>query len=162
MEIVPYSNTFREQCLAVFDSNCPEFFLKEERAEFEFWIDNEIKNGNTYWVGFKENQIVACAGIYLADEKFGRAVYPNEVGFAWGMVASEHHQSGFGREFSIYRINYLNSHYPDRPVVLRTTQKTYSFFERMGFKVLDCETDGYGEGFDKITMILRPRLDFEL
>lgn len=152
MEIAVYTPDYRAECLSIFDSNSPTYFTVDERKDFEYWLDHEIQNHNVYWIGKDQGQLVACAGIYLADEHFGREEFPNEVGFAWGMVHSQLHNQGYGQEFATFRINYLKSTYPDRPIILRTTQKTYHFFERLGFKVIKFELDGYGPELDKITM----------
>ncbi len=152
MTILPYSSQFHSNCMEIFNSNCPKYFSEAERADFMNWLTQEVDETHPYWVGLMDQQVVACAGIYCADDQFGRAEFSNEVGFAWGMVHADFHKQGFGTQFAEFRIDYLKKHYIDRPIILRTTQKTYLFFEQHDFVVRSWQKNGYGDGLDKVVM----------
>lgn len=150
MEFIPYQPKFLEDCQRVFQSNVPFFFMENELDEFVDFIENEPF---PYWVVRHQNEIIGCGGIYEADEKFGRAEFENEVGFAWGMIEDKYHKQGFGKELARFRLNYLLEHFENRPIVLRTTQNTADFFKKFGFTILRTEPNGFGEGMDKIIMV---------
>ncbi len=157
MIITPYIKEFEQNCLAIFESNCPSYFLESEREEFTNWLEEIVGNKHNYWVGLVREKPIACGGIYIADDSFGRAEYPNEVGFAWGMVHSDYQKQGYGKQLAEYRIHYLKQEYPERPIILRTTQKTYQFFERFDFSIREWIKQGYGDRFDKVIMEYRPQ-----
>ncbi len=152
IEFIPYQSEHQSRCLEIFDSNCPTYFLKEERGEFEQWLTTALDSEHCYWLLLNNEQIVGCGGIYVADNNFGRAEYPNEVGFAWGMIDHALHKQGLGEALAHFRLNYLRKTYPERPIILRTTQFTYGFFEKQGFTIRQWIDDGYGIGMDKVIM----------
>jgi predicted GNAT family N-acyltransferase len=63
------------------------------------------------------------------------------------------HKKGIGRELLLYRIQLIRSGFPGYPISLDTTQHSYLFFEKMGFKVVKITRDGYGEGLDRYDMV---------
>lgn len=152
MKILPYKKEHFFDCLHVFLSNVPDYFLAEEENEFiEFLKSNQFP----YWIVVENETIVGCGGIYEADENFDRREFDNEVGFAWGMIDKKHHKKGFGKALARKRLNVLIENYTNRPIVLRTTQNTFHFFEKLGFQVFRIEKNGFGPGMDKITMLYK-------
>ncbi len=152
MEILPYHNEDHfNACMAIFDSNCPDYFLPEERPEFKDWLTNKKE---PYWVLVNQGEVIACGGIYRAEEHTNSsAEFYNEVGFAWGMVHNKHHKKGYGKLLGKYRVDYLKDHFSNRPIVLRTSQFTHQFFEKLDFKVIEYIKDGWAEGMDKVIMV---------
>ena len=53
-----------------------------------------------------------------------------------------------------YRLNEIKNKYKDIEIHLDTSQHTYRFFEKVGFRVTQISKNGYGEGLDKYDMIL--------
>ena len=152
MEFIDYRNDDLERCIAIFHSNLPTYFTTEEETEFiQFLQQNEFP----YWVVKHNDLIVGCGGIYVSSPNFKRSDFEQEVGFAWGMIEQQYHQQGFGKALTKFRLNYLLNHYPKRPIVLRTTQHTYPFFEQYGFTIHNYEKNGYGDNMDKITMVYK-------
>lgn len=139
-------------CLNIYQSNCPQYFLEEETEDFIAWLSKTEES--PYWVVEDNNQIVGCGGIYSTKptDKIKPDV-KDEVGFAWGMIHQKFHKQGYGKKLSLFRINYLERHYPNRPIVLRTTQHTYQFFQKIGFETLIFEENGFGGGLDKYIMV---------
>ena len=71
--IRPFDPADRAACLALFDSNVPEFFLPGERAEFETWLGQPFGSGEygEYFVLEDEGRVVACGGVWLSPEGGG-------------------------------------------------------------------------------------------
>ena len=140
----------RAACLAVFDSNVPQFFLPSERAEYAQDL-GEFESGGwgsaaTYLVLEDAAGIAACGGAYLGKD--GRA------GLAWGMVDRARHRRGLGSELLQARLDWLRGQPRAREVWLDTSQHSAPFFQRFGFNVMKRAEGGYGPGLDRIDMRL--------
>ena len=142
-----------QKCIRVYLSNVPDFFLQEELDEYVTFMQ---KNLFPHWVVVVGNQIIGSGGIYEAKDEFVRKEFDNEVGFAWGMIHRNYHNQGFGKALANHRINYLLKNYPNRPIVLRTTQHTSEFFEKFGFQMHKMIKNGFGRGLDKRIMVYNP------
>ena len=143
MNIRIYNSNDKNACLAIFDSNCPPYFDKNEKDDLIQWLDKEDRLD--YYVLENEGEILASGGLYRDTEK-------NEVGFAWGMVSKAHHGKGLGTRLALYRINEAERSYPNHDLKLETSQLTRAFYAKHGFKETSHEKDGFGPGIDKVTM----------
>lgn len=154
MKFTRYNHTLHfERCIEMFNSNVPKYFAPSEEDEFKEWLRKHEEE--PYWVvETEEGELVGCGGIYFAEEHTkSKAEFPNEVGFAWGMVDNPYHKKGYGKALSLFRLNYLKENHPKRPIVLRTSQHTYGFFEKLGFSTLEYIKDGWEPGMDKVIMV---------
>lgn len=145
MNILKYTPAFREQCIAIFESNLPKYFAPEEKQLFIDWLDNGTAVG--YYVVEINEQIIACGGIYLDQPN-------NEGGLSWGMVHAAWHKQGIGKQFAQHRIELLKATYPARVYRIETSQHTAPFYEKLGFKTAEIIKNGFGEGLDKYNMSL--------
>lgn len=143
--LIKYEKAYKSDCIDVFKSNMPDSFRESELDEFIDWLDNGIDDD--YFVLEVEDKIVGCGGIYKDEMN-------NEVGLAWGMIHKEYQGKGYGKELLLYRIEFLKKNFPNKKIILRTTQDTYKFFEKFGFKTIGFTKDGWAEGLDKYVMIL--------
>ncbi len=139
--------------MRIFDSNCPDTFLEQEREEFGQWLKHKTDK-HPYWVLIAYEQAVGCGGIYTNYHK--KSKYDSEVGLAWGMILKSEQRKGYGKKLFIYRLNYLKKKYPNKTIVLRTSQHTNAFFEKFGFSTVDFTKDGWDQGLDFYEMIYKP------
>jgi len=146
MNIRIYTSQDKNACIAIFDSNCPRYFLDHERAEFIDWLEKEDRL--EYYVLEIDDEILACGGIYKDDDL-------DQVGFAWGMVSRSHHGKGLGSALAKHRIKILDDKFPSYDCKLSTSQLTDAFFAKHGFVQTAYEKDGWGKGMDKVTMFRR-------
>lgn len=155
MNFIPYQQELHlDRVLEIYHSNCPTYFLEEELEEFKDWLKQTDRQ--PYWIFEQDNQIVGCGGIYLAEENPEAPVdVENEVGFAWGIIDCALHGNGLGKEMSLFRLNYLKENYPDRPVVLRTSQHTFAFYQKLGFEILEYIPKGFGDNLDKYILVYK-------
>lgn len=131
-------------CLEVFDSNVPDFFSDSERDEFRSFLEN--LPGPYYVLGGDEG-LAACGG-YAVTAATGVA------DLCWGMVRRDLHGRGIGRVMTRLRVARAAQDNTTRQVALNTSQHTVGFYERMGFRLVEVTTDGYGAGLDRCDMVM--------
>ena len=69
------------------------------------------------------------------------------------MVDGNYHKNGVGRYLTEYRIRKITTEYPKSDVLLNTTQHTFRFYEKFGFKITKMTKDYYALGLDRYDMI---------
>jgi [ribosomal protein S18]-alanine N-acetyltransferase len=154
-QIRNYTPLDREACLCIFDGNTPLFFDPSERESLVNWLNAKDAERMAYSTNLAEpfyvleldGGVVGCAGFYIP----GHDKLANMV---WGMVERNLHKKGLGRQLLEYRIGIVQQHYPDCRVLLDTTQHSYGFFERLGFRVTKITPDCYGPGLSRYDMVL--------
>jgi hypothetical protein len=133
-----YSANDREACLKIFDSNVPVVdFSASERIQYEGFLDHLP---GPYFVVEDDKEIVACGGY---------APHKSEVGaitFCWGLVTQKRHKSGLGRFLLTERLKLVST--DALFVVVNTSQHSYGFFAKMGFKTDRVVQDGLNPGID--------------
>ena len=139
----PYAPADRDACLALFDSNVPEFFTTEERPGFADWLDR----AEAYRVIESEGRIVGCGGV--AREADGTT-----ASLCWGMVERGLQGQGLGRVLTEARIEAARGMEGVTAMRCDTSQKTTGFYERFGFRVTEVEPEAYGPGLDRCEMRL--------
>lgn len=160
MTVREYKHQDKERCVEIFQSNCPQFFDKDELPLFKNWLDRLASENNAYKsptytnnekdvyyvVEASEAGIVACGGFYIIKDS-------NEGRLAWGMVHANFHRQGYGTTLYNYRKESINRNWPNHTLVLGTSQHTYSFYEKMGMTTTAILKSGYGPSLDKYDMI---------
>lgn len=150
MRIREYTPADREGCLAIFDSNVPEFFVPAERADFTEFIDT--LPGPYFVVEDETGALVGCAG-YALEPGTTRA------DLCWGMVLRQRHGTGLGRLLLHERLARIRADARVDVVALDTSQHTRSFYEQVGFVTERVTPDGYAPGLDRWDMRLQLRAD---
>ena len=144
MRIKPYKQKYFDNCVDIIESNTPKYILPIEHLAFKNYL---LKKNKTYFVLFNGFNLVACGGYGINDSQ-------TKAGLSWGLVDKKHHSQGIGSYLLRFRIENIKKKYPSVNIHLDTSQHTYKFFERFGFKVRKISKDGYGEGLDMYDMIL--------
>lgn len=130
----------------------PLYFAEEEVQLFDAFLDRDALHRGPYSVVFKNDDIVGCGGIALNQP----TKYTNvpHVIMTWGMVDHKCHKEGLGKELLLYRITQAKEIYPGIKIALGTTQHTFQFFEKYGFKTVAYEKDHWGKDLDLYQMEL--------
>ena len=139
-----YSNNFFLDVLKLFKSNVPTFFHASEQILFQNFLSKERIN---YYLLFNSNNQLVASGGYELEE------HPNTIMLTWGMVDASYHKNGYGRSLTEFRLNSISNTFPKSEVILNTTQKTFRFYEKFGFKLVSIKKDYYGLGLDRYDMI---------
>lgn len=132
-------------CMALFDSNVPQFFAPHERPEFEDWLRAVPQD---YLVAEQDGRVVACGGWYARGD---------EARLCWGLVARDQHRSGVGRALLAARLQALRETPGVRAVTITTSQLSEGFFVKHGFEVTEREANGLAPGLDRV----EARLDLQ-
>jgi len=148
MRIRDYTPADREACLAVFDSNVPEFFVTAEREDFAAFLDT--LPGPYYVLEDDAGAVLGCGG-YALEPGTTRA------SLCWGMVRRERHRTGLGRLLFEERLARIRADGLADVVGLDTSQHTRTFYEQYGFATLRVVPDAYAPGLDRCDMRLALR-----
>lgn len=157
MEIVirPYTKNDKEGCLVAFKSNVPKYFTEQEIEDFENFlerlehINTENNNNKTHYFVVVYNQnVIGCGG-------FGDKDNTEILSLAWGLIHSKFHKKGYGKALLLHRLEQIKLHFPKIPLVLDTTQFSYSFFEKYGFYTTKITDGYYSKGLHRYDMILK-------
>ena len=133
MEMRAYVAADKDACLAVFDSNTPEYFSAGEREVFGAWLD--APQGR-YFVAEHDGVVVGSGGIVMEGASLASVT--------WLMVACSLRGQGLGRFLLFYLLKGLPAEVTH--VRLATIGTTAGFFEKQGFRV-------QGEGPGGVEMI---------
>lgn len=143
--------------MEAFKTNVPKYFTLEEIDEFDRFLaklgDSAAPDNPLYYVLELDNKLIGCGGFGEKEGIDGIA----SITFVWGMVRSDYHKKGFGDELLRFRLAEIKKQFPDWKVILDTTQFSYTFFEKYGFKTLKITENSYGEGMHRYDMILEER-----
>ncbi|MCI2260895.1 GNAT family N-acetyltransferase [Xanthomonas indica] len=142
----PYVAQDYAACLALFDSNVPQFFDRSERAAFEHFLQHETSAWH-YLVIVRAGAIVACGGHALSADG-------HVASFGWGMVDCRLHRQGLGRALTEARLDACRRSPGLARIELDTSQHTQAFYARFGFTVERVVADGYGPGLERWDMAL--------
>ncbi len=131
-----------DQCLAIFEGNCPEFFAIPEQKQFAQYLGKEKL---PYFVLIDpDEKIVACGGFVVES---------NIAELAWGMVERNRHGQGLGTLLFNFRLVEIRK---AKAVALKmdTNQHSLGFYLRLGFKIQSKIPNGYAEGLDRFDLLL--------
>lgn len=155
MTIRPYTPLDKPACIAAFKSNMPRFFAPSELEDYDSWLDTLVTRSapeagiDNYFVAEEHGRIIGCGGFHIDLEKA-------QATMAWGLISNAWHKKGLGRELFLYRINIIRGICPPCTIILDTTQHSFPFFEKLGFRVLKITKDAYGPALDRYDMELPP------
>lgn len=149
-----YTKSDRAACLEVFKHNVPQYFALKEIADFEQFLDSfeaEMEAAPTihqtgYLVLLHNHEIIGCGGFGISHTDL------TAVTFIWGFVHPKFHKQGFGKQLFLHRLAQLKIQFVNLPIILDTTQFSYTFFEKYGFKTTKIQVDYYAPGYDRYDM----------
>ena len=132
-----------DECLRLFDGNCPAYFAIEERQEYLNFLRS---NPRRYFLGI-DNSDVVCA--------FGYGAPIDEApSLNWIMVDPKRHRCGLGQQMMGQYIAYLRVHNKTYGSIA-TSQHAEAFFQRYGAQPIAYVEHGWGAGMHRIDMSFR-------
>ncbi|GHH48978.1 GNAT family N-acetyltransferase [[Pseudomonas] boreopolis] len=141
----PYRATDLAACIALFESNVPDYFGAHERGDF---LDSLDEDGLRYFVlEDSRGELLGCGGYAPHPE-------PSAAGLVWGMVRRDLHAHGLGTRLLEERLERIRAEGRFARVLIETTPMSQGFFARFGFVVRRIEPDGFGGGYDLVEMEL--------
>ncbi|KZX72270.1 hypothetical protein A3715_05840 [Oleiphilus sp. HI0009] len=143
MEFFPYTEGYKDACLALFDANCPQYFAENERADYAQFLD-PVPDG--YRVGVINDAVTAAYGMRV-DEMTARAR------IVWIMVAPSSAGSGVGTEMMNNAKSFAVE--ASAPVIdIAASHLSAPFFAKHGAVVLSETQDAWGQGMHRVDMEL--------
>lgn len=137
-----YTPSKFEECLELFELNCPAYFAEEERKDFRKFLEYER---DIYLLGYENDSLVCC---------FGMTEHNIDLcSLSWIMVHPNHHKNGYGDEMMSYFISYANEK-NKKTALISTSQYANNFFEKYGAKEIAFVENGWGKGMHKIDMCI--------
>ncbi len=149
-----YLKSDRNECLKLFDLNCPRFFSRNERSSMELWLNGQDKGTITYkssmadfyYVALHNYEVVGCEGFYIVSNQPAARL-------TWSVINPENQSQGLGTKLVSHCINQIESLFPSYRIELDTSQHTFAFFEKFGFQKTQITENGYGPGLHRYDMI---------
>ncbi len=147
-----YTSETKSRLLEIFKSNIPLYFAEEEEVLFDAFLDRDASTRGPYSLILQDDEIVGCGGVALNPP----TKYTNEphVIMTWGMVDHKYHKQGLGKTLLELRIQQAKELFPGIKIALGTTQHTFPFFEKYGFKTVFYEKDHWAKDLDLYQMEL--------
>lgn len=146
-----YTTPDKKACMEVFQTNVPKYFTADEVNDFEQFLTKlenpEEADQPPYYVMELDGKLIGCGG-------FGEKEDADAITFIWGMVHNDYHKLGYGEQLLVFRLAEIKKQSPGRQVVLDTTQFSYSFFEKYGFRTVKITENSYAEGMHRYDMVL--------
>jgi ribosomal-protein-alanine N-acetyltransferase len=139
-----YSSNDHDALQSLLYLNTPEYFAKEEKNDFIYYLENEVEY---YYVGILGKQIVCSGGINFKNE-------PTAAFLSWDLVHPEFQGRGIGRALLQYRLEQLESIEGISKVIVRTSQLAWRFYEKSGFELIEVKKDHWAKGLDMYYMQL--------
>lgn len=142
MKIRSYIPADKETLLHIIRTNTPTYFAPEEEADFVAYLENERAD---YFVVELAGQIVGCGGVNYSEDR--------SVGIiSWGMIHPDFHGKKIGTALLKYRIDVLKNTPGVHRITVRTSQLTYQFYEKNGFRLIETKKDFWAPGLDMYYM----------
>ena len=142
LQVTDYQKKYFRDCVKIFDKNTPRYFLPEEREPFLDYL----KVTTWYFVVQMEGVTVGCFGVEFFEEKKHARLH-------WIMVDPDVQGQGIGSSImneiftSMRRKGY-------RVLEIDTSQDGIRFFSRYEIEILEEIKNGWGEGMDRINLLL--------
>lgn len=142
IEIRAYQTADKEAVINLIRLNTPAYFARGEEAELSRYLESERE---LYYVILSEGDIVGCGGINFEDD--------NGTGIiSWDIIHPAHQGKSLGARLVLYRLEKLKATEGIQKVAVRTSQLTFKFYEKQGFRLVEIVKDHWAEGFDMYRM----------
>lgn len=137
-----YEPADRSSCLALFDENCPAFFVPNERADYVELLSRRTQN---YFVCLLNDRIVGAYGLCPLDSG-GAALH-------WIMLSPSAQGVGLGSAIMARVLDDLRSS-ARSTLHISASHKSAPFFAKFGAVEISTTTDGWGPGMHRVEMRL--------
>ncbi len=138
-----YTPSDKDSVLALIELNTPKYFAESEKNDLENYLQNEI---DSYYVLEIDAKIIGSGGINF-DDSLTIAI------LSWDIIDPAHHGQSFGSQLLDYRLEQLKKIETIQKIIVRTSQLTFKFYEKHGFKTVEIRTDYWSKGFDMYLMV---------
>lgn len=143
--IRPYQSADKPHLIELIRLNTPPYFNPEEEMLLSKYLDNERED---YFVLEEEGTVLGCGGLNYEDNGTTAIL-------SWGMIHPDFHGKGLGTQLTKYRLAFINTKPNILKCIVRTSQHTDKFYEKMGFSLKEVKTEYWGPGLDLYHMEMK-------
>ena len=140
LEFKDYSMESFNDCIELFDLNCPEFFASIEKNDYIEFL-NQTKEG--YVTIHHDSILIGAYGVHKTSSE--------SASQSWTLIHPKYQNKGIGRLIMERVFLYLESNQLDN-LFLSTSQQTEAFFLKFGAIRIDYIENGWDEGLHRIEM----------
>jgi len=140
LEFKNYSMESFNDCIELFDLNCPEFFASIEKNDYIEFL-NQTKEG--YVTIHHDSILIGAYGVHKTSSE--------SASQSWTLIHPKYQNQGIGRLIMERVFSYLESNQLDN-LFLSTSQQTEAFFLKFGAIRIDYIENGWDEGLHRIEM----------
>ena len=140
LEFKDYSMESFNDCIELFDLNCPEFFASIEKNDYIEFL-NQTKEG--YVTIHHDSILIGAYGVHKISSE--------SASQSWTLIHPKYQNKGIGRLIMERVFLYLESNQLDN-LFLSTSQQTEAFFLKFGAIRIDYIENGWDEGLHRIEM----------
>ena len=142
VSIREYKSLDKKLIIDIFRLNTPKYFSPEEENDLERYLDNEIEY---YCLAEINGKIIGSGGINSSDNK--------AIGIiSWDIIHPDFQGKGIGTLLLIHRMEKLKNLKEINQILVRTSQHSYNFYEKQGFKLVEITEDYWAKGFHLYNM----------
>ncbi len=136
VDIREYTEADKPELLDILKMNIPKYFVEKEYDDYSNYLDERIEK---YFVILSDDKIVGGGGLNFE--------IPAAV-ISWDNINPEYQGKGVGNKLLQHRISYVSRMKNIIKINVRTSQKTYRFYQKNGFQLKKTIKDYWAEGFD--------------
>jgi ribosomal-protein-alanine N-acetyltransferase len=140
--IRPYRLGDKAAVINLMKLNTPKYFAQEEQSAFKHFLENEI---DQYFVIEFKTEIFGCGGFNCSEDE-------SIAYITWDMVHPHFHGLTLGTQLLRHRMQLLKLYGNVHSIIVRTSQLTFPFYEKRGFKCLEIQENYWAPGFDMVVM----------
>lgn len=140
--IRPYRQEDLPALLNLMKLNTPKYFAKEESEAFKYFLQNEI---DQYFVIEYKTELFGCGGFNWSED--GGMAF-----ISWDMIHPNFQGLTLGTQLLRHRLKLLQLYGNVHSIMVRTSQLSYQFYEKRGFKCLEIQEDYWAPGYDLVLM----------
>lgn len=143
--IRPYTPSDKPELINLLHLNIPKYFDEAEAEGLVYYLDHQIEE---YFVVEEDGSTIGCGGINYEDDSKTAVI-------SWDIIHPQYQGKGLGRKLTEFRIQHIKSISTIQQIIVRTSQHTDKFYEKMGFKLIEIKKDYWAKGFDLYYMQLK-------
>lgn len=146
MLIRPYNKADFLECMTAFETNVPKFFTVAEVTLFKKFLET-FATPTKFYVVELDTKIIGAGG-------FGKRLDNNDMTLIWGYIDKNFHRKGYGKALLNHRLKIFREAFPTEPMRMDTTQHSFPFYEKHGFKLLKITPNYYTENLHRYDLEL--------
>ena len=144
MRFMNYNDSHHDECLQLFDENCPTYFAKNERDDYKGFLEGSPAD---YFVGVIENCIVSAFGV-------NNTAGATSVRLSWILVSPEYKGLGVGKKMMDYAKETAFKKGAST-IGISASHLSASFFRKFGAQELNTIENGWAPDMHRVEMEIK-------